>query len=82
MATDQPDGFNIRHLGEILKTFFLRRPTKEELYKRGIMRNEPVFGSNLQELQQKSGQNIPEFVLKSIEIIEKDDNIISEGLYR
>ena len=31
-----------------LRKFFLRRPNMEDLMKRGIMKNEPVFGSTLQ----------------------------------
>ena len=32
---------------EKLRKFFLRRPNVEDLMKRGIMKNEPVFGSTL-----------------------------------
>ena len=77
--TDEVDLFNIR---ELLRKFFLKRPSKDDLYRRGIMKNEPVFGCTLTELQFKSGQNVPEFVQKCIAIVEKEQNIKSEGLYR
>lgn len=39
------------NIKEKLLKFFLRRPAMEDLFKRGIMKNEPVFGSTLKELQ-------------------------------
>jgi len=39
---------NIR---EKLRKFFMRRPAMDDLFRRGIMKNEPVFGSTLRELQ-------------------------------
>ena len=33
-----------------LLKFFLRRPTMDEVFKRGILKNPPVFGSTLEEL--------------------------------
>ena len=38
---------NIR---EKLRKFFQKRPTMDDLFKRGIIKNEPVFGSTLKEL--------------------------------
>ena len=54
-------GFKIKFLSIIfllqgiknkLLAFFLRgRPSIDDLFNRGIMKNEPVFGSTLEELQ-------------------------------
>ena len=53
-----PPPANLHHGGsksnirEKLRKFFLRRPTMDDLFRRGIIRNEPVFGSTLRDLFQ------------------------------
>ena len=54
---------------EKLRKFFMRRPNVEELMKRGIMKNEPVFGSTLQLLARAKHSDVPMFVKKCISII-------------
>ena len=52
---DKSSKSNIR---EKLIRFFLRRPTMDDLFKKGIIRNEPVFGSTLRELEANSEGNL------------------------
>lgn len=68
---------------EKLKKFFLRRPAMDELMKRGIMKNEPVFGTTLQLLAKSDGSEVPNFVKKAISIIEsKVEYLSTDGVYR
>ena len=57
---DKSSKSNIR---EKLIRFFLRRPTMDDLFKKGIIRNEPVFGSTLRELEANSEGNLNEIYL-------------------
>merc|ERR1712013_641312 len=50
--------------------FFLRRPNVEDLMKRGIMKNEPVFGSTLLLLARQDHSEVPLFVQRCISIME------------
>ena len=70
---------NIR---EKLRKFFLRRPAMDDLFRRGIIKNEPVFGSTLRELQLQDLSDVPHFVKKCIESIEKGDLLKTDGVYR
>jgi len=71
---------NIR---EKLRKFFLRRPAMEDLMKRGIMKNEPVFGSTLALLSRTEHGEVPAFVRKCIQIIEsKPEYLTTDGVYR
>lgn len=70
---------NIR---EKLRKFFLRRPAMDDLFRRGIIKNEPVFGSTLRELQAQDLSDVPNFVKKCIECIEKGDLMKTDGVYR
>ena len=54
-SVDKSSKSNIR---EKLIRFFLRRPTMDDLFKKGIIRNEPVFGSTLRELEANSEGNL------------------------
>jgi len=68
---------------EKLRKFFMRRPNVEELMKRGIMKNEPVFGSTLQLLARAEHSDVPMFVKKCISIIEsKPEYLSTDGVYR
>merc|ERR1712156_1270156 len=72
-------GNNIR---EKLRKFFLRRPAMDDLFRRGIIKNEPVFGSTLRELQLQDLSDVPHFVKKCVESIEKGDLLKTDGVYR
>ncbi|CAB3380647.1 Hypothetical predicted protein [Cloeon dipterum] len=70
-----------------LRKFFKRRPTMESLVKKGIIQDEPAFGSTLSKLcqSQSPGSNgyIPKFVLECINAIEKKpENLKTDGIYR
>ncbi|QQP41148.1 Rho GTPaseactivating protein 12like, partial [Caligus rogercresseyi] len=79
LPSSQPSANNIR---EKLKKFFLRRPTMEDLFRRGIIKNEPVFGSTLKELSANEASDVPLFVKKCVREIEKGDFLSSDGVYR
>eukprot|EP00095_Tigriopus_kingsejongensis_P000335 maker-scaffold194_size270518-snap-gene-0.10 protein:Tk00335 transcript:maker-scaffold194_size270518-snap-gene-0.10-mRNA-1 annotation:"rho gtpase-activating protein 12" len=70
---------NIR---EKLRKFFQKRPTMDDLFKRGIIKNEPVFGSTLRELEVTDMSEVPLFVRKCIQEIEKGDHLKTDGVYR
>lgn len=68
---------------EKLRKFFLRRPAVEDLMKRGIMKNEPVFGSTLVLLAKADHSDVPLFVKKCIAIIEsRVEHLSTDGVYR
>ena len=68
---------------EALRKFFLRRPGVEDLMKRGIMKNEPVFGSSLSLLARQDHTDVPVFVKKCIQVIESRPEYLStDGVYR
>jgi hypothetical protein len=60
----------------------MRRPAMDDLFRRGIMKNEPVFGSTLRELQATDLCDVPLFVKKCIAEIEKGDLLRTDGVYR
>ena len=68
---------------EKLRRFFMRRPNVEELMKRGIIKNEPVFGTTLGLLTKSDQSEIPIFVKKCIAVIEsKPEYLKTDGVYR
>jgi len=73
---------NRSNIREMLRKLFLRRPTIEDLFGRGIIKNEPVFGSTLRELQATDLSEIPLFVKKCISQIESGDHLKTDGVYR
>ena len=77
--SDEAEQLGIR---ERLKSFFQKRPTKEELVSKGVIKNRPVFGSSLEELFRKSNRPVPEFVKKCIRCIEVENMVTMEGVYR
>ena len=79
MSDEEKEQLGIR---DILKSFFQRRPTKDELVSQGVIKNRPVFGSSLEELFRKSNRPVPEFVKKCIQCIEVENMITMEGVYR
>ena len=75
----QSNKVNIR---EKLRKFFMRRPAMDDLFRRGIMKNEPVFGSTLRELQASDLSDVPLFVKKCVAEIEKGELLKTDGVYR
>ncbi|CAG0892355.1 unnamed protein product, partial [Cyprideis torosa] len=66
-----------------LLQFFMRREPLESIKKKGIYRDEPVFGRTLSSLCQLEHQDIPKFVRLCIQLIEKDEKFLkADGLYR
>ncbi|XP_046388953.1 pneumococcal serine-rich repeat protein-like [Ischnura elegans] len=66
-----------------LKKFFHRRPTMETLVKKGIWKDEPAFGSYLEQVSGEGIPRIPLFVQRCIAAIEsKPENMKADGLYR
>ncbi|XP_076326801.1 rho GTPase-activating protein 12-like isoform X2 [Tachypleus tridentatus] len=64
-----------------LRNFFNKRPSMETLKKKGILKDEPVFGYSLQSLCEREKTNIPNFVQRCIEKIEQFD-LTTDGIYR
>ncbi|XP_013776716.2 rho GTPase-activating protein 15-like isoform X2 [Limulus polyphemus] len=64
-----------------LRNFFNKRPSMESLKKKGILKDEPVFGYSLQSLCEREKTNIPNFVQRCIEQIEQFD-LTTDGIYR
>lgn len=75
-------GGGIGNIREKLRKFFLRRPTMDDLFKKGIIKNEPVFGSTLRDLEAADGCDIPLFVTACIREIEKGELLKTDGVYR
>lgn len=59
-----------------------KRSSKDLLEKKGIIKNEPIFGNTLKHLYDTYKEEVPEFVLRIIKLIELPKNIDSVGLYR
>ncbi|PSN53251.1 hypothetical protein C0J52_04920 [Blattella germanica] len=65
-----------------LKKFFHRRPTKEVLVKKGIYKDEPVFGCLLSDVCKGESPRVPQFVQRCVAAIEcKEENMKTDGLY-
>ncbi|XP_072394007.1 uncharacterized protein [Diabrotica undecimpunctata] len=58
-----------------------KRSSREVLEKKGIYQNEPIFGNTLRNIY-STEHGVPKFILKTMELIERPDNITSLGLYR
>ena len=76
-----PVASNASGIKERLKTFFQGRPTFDDLFKKGIMQNEAVFGSNLVDLHKKTQSTVPHFVKKCVERLDSEEFIIQEKIY-
>ncbi|KAF5271136.1 hypothetical protein FQR65_LT17716 [Abscondita terminalis] len=59
-----------------------KRSTKDLLEKKGIIKNEPIFGNALKHLYEMHRHEVPDFVLRIMQLIELPKNIVSVGLYR
>lgn len=70
------------NIKEKLLKLFLRRPTMDDLFRRGIIKNEPVFGSTLRDLQIQDESDVPLFVKKCVSEIEKGQLLETDGVYR
>ncbi|KAJ8950744.1 hypothetical protein NQ318_011237 [Aromia moschata] len=58
-----------------------KRSSREVLEKKGIYQNEPIFGNTLRDIYRVE-KGVPRFILRTIELIERPENITSLGLYR
>ncbi|KAG8308463.1 Rho GTPase-activating protein 9 [Homalodisca vitripennis] len=68
---------------ERLKKFFIRRPTVDLLVKKGIWKDEPVFGCLLEHACPTEPPRVPLFVQHCIRCIEHtEENMKTDGLYR
>nr|XP_037872332.1 uncharacterized protein LOC101743410 isoform X1 [Bombyx mori] len=71
------------HVKSRLRKFFAKRPAMEVLVKKGIYKDEPVFGRNLAEVCPQTSPQVPEFVVACVNEIESsDENLCTDGLYR
>ncbi|EFX90013.1 hypothetical protein DAPPUDRAFT_39388, partial [Daphnia pulex] len=71
------------NLRDKLRKFFVRRPTVDSLVKKGIWKDEPVFGCHLSALCHFDGSTVPKFVQQVIQLIEsKQENMKADGIYR
>uniref|UniRef100_A0A1I8I667 Rho-GAP domain-containing protein n=2 Tax=Macrostomum lignano TaxID=282301 RepID=A0A1I8I667_9PLAT len=68
-------------IAQRLNDFFRRRPALDELEKKGIVRNEPVFGSTLRQICAHERSDAPRFLSRCIEAIE-GHGLETEGIYR
>ncbi|KAF9796644.1 hypothetical protein SFRURICE_012737, partial [Spodoptera frugiperda] len=65
-----------------LRKFFAKRPPVDQLMRKGIYKDEPVFGRNLEEVCPTTSPRVPEFVVACVKEIERPDNMCTDGLYR
>ncbi|CAG9770787.1 unnamed protein product [Ceutorhynchus assimilis] len=67
-----------------LLRFLGKRSSREILEKKGIYKNEPIFGNTLRDIYNKSITNslVPTFIIEVIKLLEKPENIKSLGVYR
>ncbi|CAB3246029.1 unnamed protein product [Arctia plantaginis] len=84
--SDSTDAIQKSHVRSRLRKFFAKRPAKEQLINKGIYKDEPVFGRNLEEVCPPPAPNtprVPEFVVTCIKEIERSpENMSTDGLYR
>lgn len=66
----------------ILSRLLIKRPSRENLEEKGILKNEPIFGNTLTKIYETSDEPIPKFVKLCVGIIERPENIKSLGIYR
>ncbi|XP_021191401.3 uncharacterized protein LOC110377044 isoform X1 [Helicoverpa armigera] len=81
--SDSPDSIQKSHVRSRLRKFFAKRPAMEQLVKKGIYKDEPVFGRNLEEVCPTTSPRVPEFVVACVNEIERSlENMCTDGLYR
>lgn len=67
---------------EKLLRLLRKRSSRDLLEKKGIIKLEPIFGNTLRNLQDSFRTSVPEFVARTIALIESEKNITSQGVYR
>ncbi|XP_054266488.1 rho GTPase-activating protein 12-like isoform X1 [Macrosteles quadrilineatus] len=68
---------------ERLKKFFHRRPSVDVLVKKGIWKDEPVFGCLLEQVCPAEPPRVPMFVQHCVRCVERNlENMKTDGLYR
>lgn len=78
--SDSTEHHNVRSK---LKKFFTKRPTMDSLIKKGIYKDEPVFGRSLEEACPETSPRVPDFVIRCVRQIESsEENMTTDGLYR
>ncbi|XP_069356986.1 rho GTPase-activating protein 9-like isoform X1 [Maniola hyperantus] len=71
------------HVRSRLRKFFAKRPAMDVLVKKGIYKDEPVFGRKLEEVCPASSPRVPDFVKACVKEIESsEENLSTDGLYR
>lgn len=75
------DSDNKSTITKTLMRLLGKRSSREILEKKGIYQNEPIFGNTLKNIF-LIDKSVPAFILKTIELIERPENITSLGLYR
>ncbi|XP_019769907.1 uncharacterized protein LOC109544256 isoform X4 [Dendroctonus ponderosae] len=65
-----------------LLRFLGKRSSKEFLERKGIYKDEPIFGNTLREIKNRTGYLVPPFITEVIRLLEIPENIQSLGLYR
>ncbi|XP_075984190.1 uncharacterized protein LOC142981926 isoform X3 [Anticarsia gemmatalis] len=81
--SDSTEATQRSHVRSRLRKFFAKRPAMEQLVKKGIYKDEPVFGRNLDEVCPVSSPRVPEFVVACVKEIESsEENMCTDGLYR
>ncbi|KAG5899630.1 hypothetical protein JTB14_036003 [Gonioctena quinquepunctata] len=68
-------------ISKMLMQFLWRRSDRESLEKKGIYQNESIFGNTLRNIF-VAEKGVPRFITKTLELIERPENITSLGLYR
>lgn len=58
-----------------------KRSSRELLERKGIYQNEPIFGNTLRNIY-NTEKGVPEFIIRTMELIERPENITSLGIYR
>ncbi|KAJ8984127.1 hypothetical protein NQ317_017337 [Molorchus minor] len=75
------DGDSKSTITKTLLRLLGKRSSREVLEKKGIYQNEPIFGNTLEDIYRVEN-GVPLFIIKTLELIEMPENIVSLGLYR
>ncbi|KAI5642605.1 rhoGAP domain-containing protein [Phthorimaea operculella] len=81
--TDDSAEVSKSHVKRRLRNFFAKRPTMDSLVRKGIWKDEQVFGRKLEEVCPATSPRVPEFVVRCVKEIESnEENMCTDGLYR
>ncbi|KAL1502417.1 hypothetical protein ABEB36_007559 [Hypothenemus hampei] len=69
-------------LMQTLRKLLGKRESQDSLEKRGIYKNEPIFGNTLRDIKNATNSLVPAFIIEVIKLLERPENIKSLGLYR